>query len=113
MRYFHIMTGLRGCYMPDNAYVIACNTRRELKDVLASECDNQITEGYQGGSKRAIASIAALAWRRKDYGLPHVIPYGPKPERIGERANYPYGVFVSLATRREWKEYQASTEGNQ
>ena len=36
--YFTIMQGLRGCYMPDNAYTIQCETRRDLKAAIAGMC---------------------------------------------------------------------------
>lgn len=36
-RYFHISAGLRGAYMPDNAAVIRCETRRELRQYIAQQ----------------------------------------------------------------------------
>ena len=36
MAYFCIAQGLRGCYMPDNAYMVKVNSRKELKAILES-----------------------------------------------------------------------------
>ncbi len=30
MKYFHYSQGLRGCYLPNSASVVACRTRRAL-----------------------------------------------------------------------------------
>lgn len=111
MRYFNIMVGLRGCYMPDTVYVIACHTRRELKAFIASEADNVDSGDMVGLSKRAIAWIAATAWKdsARKHGqasLPFCLPYGHKPDRIGESADYHYGIMVGHATRGEYLEYQ-------
>lgn len=104
MPYFTISTGLRGCYMPDNCYVIKANTRRELKFVLASEASHYSDSGYVGGSKRAIAHITASAWRDKRFTLPYCLPFAPKHARD----NYAFGVFVSRATRQEYIEQEES-----
>ena len=101
MRYFSISTGLRGCYMPDAAYVIAVRTRSGLREALAEEA-RQMREAYPfGGSNRAISTIAACAWRAKPDLLPFCLPFGR------ERGDYPFGVFVA---RIDWKEYQATRE---
>jgi len=98
MRYFHIMTGLRGCYMPDSVYMIAVKTRREVKAALESEAQS-IRDSWAGCSKRAIAELAAGIWRDKKAGLPYCSPYGP-------RGKYPpYGLMIGNATRAEWLEY--------
>ncbi|TIT73389.1 MAG: hypothetical protein E5W57_28230 [Mesorhizobium sp.] len=79
-KYFHIMTGLRGCYMPDNAYVIRVDTRRELKAAIEDEARLCRDSGFVGCSKSAVASLAAAAWReahkRNPSIYPHVAPFG-------------------------------------
>lgn len=102
MPYFTISTGLRGCYMPDNCYVIKADTRRELKAALAYEASHYSDSGYIGGSKQAIAHIAASAWRDKGFTLPYCIPFAPRHDRT----NYAFGVFVSRATRQEYLEQE-------
>lgn len=103
MRYFTIMTGLRGCYMPDSVYTVKCETRRELKDYLSHEADSVDSDDSMVGlSKRNIAHIAALAWRNKRAPLPYCIPYGYKPEKIGQVPDYHYGIMVGQATRQEY-----------
>lgn len=107
MRYFNISTGLRGCYMPDSSYVIAVSTRRELKSVLEAEARNYADADYIGGSKRAIAHIAALAWRDKRKGhLPYCLPFAPPHARD----NYAFGVFVSNESRADYLEYVKESE---
>lgn len=103
MPYFSISTGLRGCYMPDNSFVIYAKTRRELKSALAYEAESYRDAGYFGASKKAVATIAAAAWRdRKKYQLPYAIPVAPPHAR----GNYCEAVFVSTATREEFKASQ-------
>ena len=107
MPYFHISTGLRGCYMPDSACVIYARSRRVLKATIENEA--HMWEGAAGLSKRAIATFAATVWReaQKDRPatLPHCLPV--KPEGAG---GYSSGVFASVATRREYLDYQASED---
>jgi len=104
MRYFTIMSGLRGCYMPDSAYVVACSTRRELKSVIASEASGW-ADGFTGGSQRAIAALAANAWReagkRRPDWLPYCLPLSPN----GNRGNASHGIFAGVATRREYLDH--------
>ena len=100
MPYFHIAAGLRGCYMPDNAFVIKCDTRRELKNALQWEAYSYRDAGFIGANKKAIATIAAAAWRdRKKTQLPYALPLAQTP------GNYCHGIFVSSATRDEYLEY--------
>ena len=108
MPYFHISSGLRGCYMPDNAFTVRCDTRAALKEYLIYEANSLRDAEYIGGSKRAIATIAAQAWRdrRKTFQLPVCIPFAPGHSR----GNYCYGVFVAAATRAEYDEYQEGSE---
>jgi len=99
--YFHIAQGLRGCYMPDNAYIVKVETRKQLKDILNSEAYSIRDCGYVGCSKRAIAWLSAEAWRnRKKFTLDIVAPYGWRKQ------GYPYGVFCSKATRSDYIEYE-------
>ena len=80
MAYFSISTGLRGCYMPDNAYVIQVDTRRELKAAIESEARDYRDAGFVGANKKAIAYIAAIAWRnRRKMQLPYALPLAPSP----------------------------------
>ena len=105
MAYFTIYQGLRGCYMPDSAYTIRAATRRELKEALAWEADSIRDAGHIGCSKRAIAWLAAAAWRqRKAVSGEYVAPY-----RRTDQTHYPYalGVFVG-ATRQDYLDSQES-----
>lgn len=102
-KYFHIMSGLRGCYMPDSSYVIKVDTRCELKSVIEGEVRHQIHDcDFKGGDKKTIAWAAAKAWReaQEDWrGNSAVIPFGKGKER-------PFSIVISVATRREWKDSQ-------
>lgn len=100
MAYFFVYSGLRGCYMPDTTAVIRCDTRRELKAALEWEArDMKDAYGF-GGSKREVSRVAAMAWRnRKRTTLDYVVPFGRK------KGDYPFGLFVSAATRDEYLEH--------
>lgn len=107
MAYFHVSSGLRGAYLADNAAVIRCNTRRELKDYIASEARNWADAGYIGANKKDIAHIAAIAWRnRNKIQLPYCLPLAPPHNRT----SYSSGIFVATATRDEFKEFENSSE---
>jgi hypothetical protein len=98
--------GLRGMYLPDNAYVIAARTRRDLKSALAWEGDSVRDAGLVGASKRAIAWLAAEAWRNRGKAtLDLVAPY-----RRPDQSHYPYGIFCSAATREEFDAYIAEND---
>jgi len=101
-KYFTIWQGLRGCYMPDSAYIIRAETRRELKSALKFEADSIRDAGGVGLSKRAVASLAAMAWRDRKRAVEIVAPY-----RWKGQDSFPYalGVFTG-ATRAEFKESQ-------
>jgi hypothetical protein len=102
-RYFHISAGLRGCYMPDTAYVVRVDTRRELKAVIANEMRNQADNCDFRYNKRDIAHAAKRAWdKRRPLALPIAVPYGRRNER-------PFGVFVSRSDRDDWKADQSAT----
>ena len=99
--YFNVSQGLRGCYMPDHAYIVAVTTRQELKSVLESEAYYIRNAGFVGCSKRAIAWLAANAWQDKDKAtLDAVVPYRNKDQR-----GYPYGLFCSSATKADYRNY--------
>lgn len=82
-RYFHIMNGLRGCYIPDFVHTIRVDTRRELKAYL-------IGEGTI--SKRNAAWLAAQVWRKGNVGN-YVVPYASG-----------YALQVMQASRSEYME---------
>jgi hypothetical protein len=109
MPYFHISTGLRGCYMPDSSYIFRAKTRRELKAAIAYEAARYRNADYVGANKKAIAEIAAIAWRnaktRKDH-LPYSLPVAPPHART----TYCEAVFVGNATRAEYLAYEKESE---
>jgi len=99
MKYFCISQGPRGCYLPDDNYIIAVATRRELKRCLENEAYYIRDAGFVGLSKRAIAWLAAAAWRSNGN---YCVPY-----RYAERdASYCYALFCQRATRAEYLDYQ-------
>lgn len=100
-KYFHIAQGLRGCYLPDNSYVVKVDTRRELKAIVEDEARDIRDAGGIGANKREVAATVADAWRnlraakRSPYAF--VVPYGFTPG--GMR---PYAIQISHATRADW-----------
>jgi hypothetical protein len=99
MAYFHIMAGLRGCYMPDSAYVLKADTRRELRAALQSEADSQSCDGaFIGLNRKAVSWAAAKAWReRKAIGCQlAILPFG----RRGEAAAF--SVEIAAASRADY-----------
>lgn len=95
MAYFTIYQGLRGCYIPDSAYIIKADTRRELKRSLQWEADSIRDAGAIGMSKKAIAWLANAAWHnRKKSSGEYVAPY-----RWKGMDSYPYalGVFTGAS----------------
>ena len=102
-KYFHISQGLRGCYMPDNSQVIKCATRRELKSALEYDADSIRDAGMVGCNKKQIAWLAAIAWREAQKPNPAYLPY-VAPYRDKHQDSYPYGIFVSVATRSDYLE---------
>lgn len=99
-RYFSITAGLRGCYLPDSACIIACGTRRELKAYLESEAYYLRDAGYVGASKRNIASLAADAWLTLLSPAPREITLPLAPSHA--RDSYCYALSVARVTRREY-----------
>jgi hypothetical protein len=105
MPYFHLSTGLRGCYEASTQSVIFARTRRELKEAIAYEANLYRDSGYVGANKRAIAAHAAEVWRRrkdKRFSLPLALPVAPPHAPT----NYCEAVFVSPATRRDYSDFQ-------
>lgn len=104
MAYFTLYQGLRGCYMPDSAYVIKAATRRELKAALQWEADSIRDAGGVGLSNRNVTRLAAEAWRNRRASGELVAPY-----RWADQSHSPYalGVFTG-ATRAD---YLAQEEG--
>jgi hypothetical protein len=78
MAYFSVYQGLNGCYMPDSAYIIKADTRKELKSALAWEAESIRDAGGVGMSKRAIAWLANAAWKARKANAEYVAPYGWK-----------------------------------
>ena len=110
-KYFHLNHGLRGCYMPDGEpqVIMAC-TRGQLKSAIEDECNMIATESTLGLSKRAIASFAAECWREAQKKNPAFRPYCLPYKERGE-SSYSYGIFCSVATRRDYLESQEDAEG--
>jgi hypothetical protein len=101
MRYFHISSGLRGCYLSDDCSVIAVKSRRELRHIVAEECGRSRDAYGYGGSQRAISAAVAQVWRGyRTQRLDSAVQFGR------ERGSYPFGVFISPATRTEYLESQ-------
>ena len=104
MAYFTIYQGLRGCYMPDSAYIIKAETRRDLKRALQREADSIRDAGGIGLNKRAIAWLGNAAWknRKNKYGE-YMAPY-----RWPYQDSYPnaLGVFTG-ASRTEYMEQES------
>lgn len=105
-KYFHVNHGLRGCYMPDgDPQIIMARTRRELKEVIQGEADMLATESTLGLSKKAIASFVAECWREAQKAKPAYLPYCLPTKERGQ-SSYSYGIFCSVASRREYLEAQ-------
>ncbi len=106
MAYFTIMQGLRGCYMPDSAYVIKCDTRRELKNALEWEARDIRDAGGIGMSKRNIAWLANAAWKARKSNIgEYVAPY-----RWQGQDSYPYALSVCPSTRADYLQYVEESE---
>ena len=100
MPYFSIYTGLRGMYMPDGAYIIKADTRRELKRALQWEAESIRESGGIGMSKKAIAWLANAAWKNRNASGDYIAPYRYACHGKG---NFPFalGVFTGM-TRVEY-----------
>lgn len=98
MRYFTIMCGLAGCYLPDNAYTVAVATRRDLSAALSWERASLVDAGFIGASKANFTSLAAAAWRDGR----SVLPLAP----AHARRNYCHAIEVTRVSRAEYLEAQ-------
>ncbi|UVK46765.1 hypothetical protein BPNPMPFG_002473 [Mesorhizobium sp. AR07] len=103
-KYFYVANGLRGCYMPDSFFVIKCDTRRELKSALEYEAVPIRDAGFVGFNRRAVASLAAGAWREAQKRNPSIYPH---VAAYGQPGNACMGLHVSTATRADFLEYSA------
>lgn len=100
MPYFTIMAEFRGCYADnESAHTIKADSRRELKAALEAESYYLRDAGAIGLSKRAVASLAALAWRKRKAGgpFPFVAPF-----RYPHQSGYAMGLFVYVASRADY-----------
>lgn len=105
MPYFTIMAELRGCYADnDSAQTIRCNTRRELKQALESEAYYLRDAGAIGLSKRAVAALAAFAWRERRSASPYACVQG---FRYPHQSSDCMGLMVYNATRADYLAAQA------
>ncbi len=103
MPYFQISSGLRGCYMPDNAFVARFDTRRELRARVEYEARDMIEAYGYGYSKADRAAVVAQVWREAKGRAPksaydHVIGFG----RTRSKDDRPFGLFISHATRADY-----------
>jgi hypothetical protein len=110
MAYFTISAGLRGAYMPDSCYVMRAQTRRELKAAIEQEARDYREAGFIGANRRAIARLAALAWREAQKPRPAYLPYALPLAPAHARDSYCHGIFVSAATRAEYREFLAQED---
>ncbi len=102
MAYFWIEYGLRGAFCDGNSYIIRCDTRRELKAAIQWEADSLRDAGMLGASKRAVASLAADAWRalKRPTPYPFVMPISNNGG-----CSYAWGIHCAPSTRQEYLEY--------
>jgi hypothetical protein len=103
MAYFTISHELRGCFMSDFSYVVRASTRRELKAAIAAEASDLRDAGFIVLNSRAVASLAAAAWRARKRNAEIGIPY-----RLGGQNGWPYTLGVTTGTtREEWMQQNA------
>ena len=104
MPYFTIMAELRGCYSDnDSAHIVKADTRKALKAALEAESTYLRDAGAIGLNKRAVAGLAALAWRnRKGASVyPFVLPF-----RYGYQSGNAMGLMVYVSNRADYLEAQ-------
>ena len=107
MAYFTIMAELRGCYADnESAFTIQCNTRRELKAALEWEARDLRDAGAIGLSKRAVAALAAQAWRNVRAASLYPTVQGFRYAHHGA-GNDCMGLMVYNSTRRDYIDAQA------
>ena len=103
MPYFHISTGLRGCYMPDQSFVIRADTRQMLKTIVEGECEASLEAYGFGDSKAERARVMAAVWREtRKNARKSVYPYAIGFGRSRAKSDRPFGVFIGHATRAEY-----------
>jgi len=103
-KYFTIMHGLRGCYMPDSEpCVLMARTRRELKSAIISESGMIDSGSTQGFGKRAVATFAAILWREAHKPRPAFLPFA-LPYKETRESDCHNAIFVSVADRAEYLE---------
>ena len=103
-RYYRISNGLRGCYLHDNFYIVRVDTRRDLKNLIISECAQMAEAHGRGSSARDVVALVARIWRDHHVtGLDYVFPFSQD-----DGQNWPFGLFVSRATRADFIEYSKS-----
>jgi hypothetical protein len=103
-KYFTVSRGLRGCYMPDDCNVLRVDTRKELKAALLYDA-NDMLEAYGACelNKKQRTAFVALCWREAQKKNPAYLPYA-----MGfghDKKSFPFGLFVSVATRAEYLEH--------
>ena len=98
MRYFFIIQGLRGCYMPVDSYAVACGSQEDLRALLVEVCADYRTGFRFGGAQKDIRRLAAEVWSRPNERYEFVLPFG---DRAGDR---PYAVAVSNASESDYRE---------
>lgn len=104
-KYFHMSSGLRGCYIPDNMSVMKFDRYRDLKMYVASEAAIFRDGNYFGLSRKAIAAFATQLWTEAQKAKANYFPYC-LPMRPAHSDQYSYGLFGSVATRAEYLEYE-------
>lgn len=98
------MAELRGCYADnESAFILRAATRRELKETLESEAAQLREAGAIGLNKRAVANLAARAWRRK--GQSHLSDVAPF--KYPSQGGYCMGLMVNPSSRADYLESQA------
>lgn len=105
MPYFHISVGLRGCYMPDGAFVVKVKSRKELRAIVSDECYHAREAYGYGGSQKEISWMCAKMWKETKAKRPSYLPYAIGFGRTRDANDRPFGVFVRHATRTEYVEY--------
>ncbi|MFN7610090.1 MAG: hypothetical protein ACK5QX_04010 [bacterium] len=104
-RYFHISNGLRGCYMPDNAHIMAFKRRRDLISFVLNERADMLEAYGHGYSKRDAIAQASAAWLMATYHKNKPFNYAIGFGRSRSRSDRPFGLFICDATRADYLEY--------
>jgi hypothetical protein len=92
-KYFTMMRGLRGCYMPDDVWVIKVTSQKQLLQYVMEELEAMSAPVGKGEARTYVKEC----WRRhRTLTLPLVLPTD---------AEKTYGIHLSHATRGEWEEF--------